>query len=378
MSLLDIMRAAEKQGVEDEAAIYQVYKEYLDYNSRKNAYPRGGILELTPRCNFDCKMCYVHLDESQMNGIPELSGDRWIEIIDAAISEGMMYCQLTGGEAMMHPDFERIYLHLYDNGIQIAVMTNGLLLTEQRVEFFKKHPPNSIQVTLYGMDDDTYEKITGLRVFDVVKKNLLNAKTIDCRLNISATPSKLFAYDDVKKYLEFAKENDLKCQINNDLIEPREDTGREVESLEISLDEYVRIFKLRYEFDGIEVKSFEDELPMPNSASSENEKENRGLKCAAGNSMFCVNWRGKLMACLDLQFSEDLSKVDFKDAWVSIHRQAEDYLIPSECTECKYKRSCKLCPVVHSKGAPVGHCDTRVCDKTQRLIKEGLIKLVDD
>lgn len=29
--------------------------------------PISGTFELTPRCNFDCKMCYVHLKEEQIS-----------------------------------------------------------------------------------------------------------------------------------------------------------------------------------------------------------------------------------------------------------------------------------------------------------------------
>lgn len=43
--------------------------------------PISGTFELTPRCNFDCKMCYVHLKPEQ---IPrhgrELTAKEWLRI----------------------------------------------------------------------------------------------------------------------------------------------------------------------------------------------------------------------------------------------------------------------------------------------------------
>ena len=41
---------------------------YLHAKACRNGTPLAGNFELTARCNFDCKMCYVHLtaEEQQM------------------------------------------------------------------------------------------------------------------------------------------------------------------------------------------------------------------------------------------------------------------------------------------------------------------------
>ena len=35
----------------------------LDRHCRRNFIPKGGSFELTPRCNLDCKLCYIHLND---------------------------------------------------------------------------------------------------------------------------------------------------------------------------------------------------------------------------------------------------------------------------------------------------------------------------
>ena len=67
-------------------------------------YPYGGSFELTPLCNLDCKMCYVHLQDPSVRQ-RMLSGEQWLSIIRQAIDAGMMKPMLTGGEAMTHPAF---------------------------------------------------------------------------------------------------------------------------------------------------------------------------------------------------------------------------------------------------------------------------------
>ena len=77
----------------------------------KNRIPIHGHFELTPRCNFSCKMCYIHLDPQQMSR-NEISLSDWIHIIDKAIDAGMVFASLSGGECFIVPYFDELYLYL--------------------------------------------------------------------------------------------------------------------------------------------------------------------------------------------------------------------------------------------------------------------------
>src|SRR5699024_10024675 len=94
----------------------------------KQGIPIHGHFELTPRCNFDCKMCYVHLQKKQMNGIEEVSLNEWKKIISQAIDAGMIFASLSGGECLISPYFDEIYTYLHSKGIMITILTNGYLL----------------------------------------------------------------------------------------------------------------------------------------------------------------------------------------------------------------------------------------------------------
>ena len=54
-----------------------------------DAIPISGTFELTPRCNFDCRMCYVHLKEKEIPQYGrELRAKEWIHIADEAREAG--------------------------------------------------------------------------------------------------------------------------------------------------------------------------------------------------------------------------------------------------------------------------------------------------
>jgi len=64
----------------------------------KQDVPLNGNFELTPLCNLDCKICYVHLQDPSVRH-RMLSGEQWIALMQQAIDRGMMVALLTGGEA---------------------------------------------------------------------------------------------------------------------------------------------------------------------------------------------------------------------------------------------------------------------------------------
>ena len=62
--LLQMLREAEAAEAEKRAAV----EEYLRIKAWRAGLPRYGKFELTPLCNLDCKMCYIHLQKEQMEG----------------------------------------------------------------------------------------------------------------------------------------------------------------------------------------------------------------------------------------------------------------------------------------------------------------------
>ena len=64
------------------------------------AIPISGTFELTPRCNFNCRMCYVHLKPEQIPKYgKELTAKEWINIARVAKEAGTTWLCVTGGVA---------------------------------------------------------------------------------------------------------------------------------------------------------------------------------------------------------------------------------------------------------------------------------------
>ena len=100
---------------------------------------------------FPCRMCYIHKRANDQTAIQgELSASDWINYAKEAQKSGMLLLLLTGGEPLLRPDFREIYTACINLGILISINTNGTLIDESMVEFFKKNPPLRVNLTLYG------------------------------------------------------------------------------------------------------------------------------------------------------------------------------------------------------------------------------------
>lgn len=350
---------------------YEAVRKFLNFRARDNGIPISGSFELTPLCNLDCKMCYVHLNKTQMQGAKLLSVDQWKQIMQQAIDAGMMYARLTGGECLTYAGFRELYLFLREQGIETVILTNGLLLDEDMTIFLQKHPPAAIQVSLYGAGEDTYEQVTGKRVFSLVMENLRRVKEAGIPLTIAVTPSEYMT--DAEQILRLLCEEKLPFNINAGILPPRSETGREV--ADATQDIYISILRLSFRMKGkkLLVEGVPEDLPDP---GGEQEPQVFGVTCGAGRSGFAIDWHGDMRPCNNFpSVGENVLDLGFREAWRRTNDTATNFPLPVECQECAYKSVCKHCVAEHAAGASVGHASPAVCALGKRIVIEGISSL---
>lgn len=134
-------------------------KESMDIFRRikEDAYkacrPIQATFELTPRCALNCKMCYVHLHPEEIPTCGrgrELTAEEWIEMGRQAQDAGVFSLCITGGDPVLHPEFEKIWKALSGMGFYITLQTNAYSITDKLEQLFYEYPPQEAKITLYG------------------------------------------------------------------------------------------------------------------------------------------------------------------------------------------------------------------------------------
>ncbi len=338
----------------------------------KQGIPIHGHFELTPRCNFDCKMCYVHLQKEQMNGIEEVSLDEWKRIIDQAMDAGMIFASLSGGECLTSPYFNEIYTYLHSKGIIITLLTNGYLLDE-KVPFLKKYPPAYIQVSIYGNSEEQYELVTGKRCYNKVKSNVEYAINSGLPVGIAVTTSKYLK--NISDIIKFYKQKNISVAVSQWLMPPYSSTGRILKDFNLSKEEQVEISKELWMLNENEKPvPYEGVLPIENITGKGSSQI--GITCAAGRSDFSISWSGTMSMCVALSKPTGYPlKEGFKVAWEKTNASAKAFSMPIECDGCVYHKICNHCPAQHLISAEEGHCNRDICEETKLMVKTGILKI---
>lgn len=349
---------------------YEKVLKYLDAKAREKNVPIFGQFELTPLCNLNCKMCYVHLSPDKMSGQKLLSVDEWKRLIREAFDEGMLEVALTGGECLTYPGFDEIYFYLQSLGCQVTVMTNGVLLDEERLEFFKKHPPALIQVTLYGNSDDTYERVTGSRVFTKVLANLKSVKKVGIPLYLSITPNTLLG-EDVFETIRFARQLSKHVKITTSLFAPPGEEWRLAECREPDPEFMVRILKFDNELRGFAIpERAQDMLPAP--GGPKHSCKECGLECGGGRSGFVINWKGEILICNRMEAKGFPLRDGFATSWKEINSVANSWVRVPECIECAYENVCDKCAANFKQYAEPGKQPEDYCKIIKYMVSKGV------
>ena len=65
------------------------YQDFVRIQARERGIPAFGTFELTPLCNFDCRMCYVRLSPERMRELGRLrTAEEWLHIARQAREAG--------------------------------------------------------------------------------------------------------------------------------------------------------------------------------------------------------------------------------------------------------------------------------------------------
>jgi radical SAM protein with 4Fe4S-binding SPASM domain len=119
-------------------------------------------MELTERCGNNCIHCYIRQPEQDARiKKREMTTEKIKNILTEAASLGCLDVRLTGGEPLLRPDFPEIYTFARKLGIRVELFTNATRIDRSLCRLYSRIPPlKPIEVTLYGMRRESYERVT--------------------------------------------------------------------------------------------------------------------------------------------------------------------------------------------------------------------------
>ena len=352
--------------------------------------PLSGTFELSPVCNFSCRMCYVRKTAAEVKASarPQMTMAQWLRIAQEAREQGMLYLLLTGGEPFLWPDFWPLYEQLCRMGFLISINTNGSLIDEAAIERLKKNPPVRVNITLYGASDETYEALCRAKgVFAKVDRAIAGLKQagVQVKLNCSLTPHNAH---DLAAMVRYAKERGLILETNTYMFPPvRRDPDSVGQNDRFTPQEAVRCnlerYRLQYGED-VYLKFLKDvqkgAVPPPGLDESCIDPLDGKVRCRAGKASFWITWDGWMTPCGMMPEPKlDLAERPFAEAWRELTQCSARLVLSGTCVQCPNQSLCHSCAAMAmaetgtTEGMPV-----YLCRMVEALREEADRRLKDD
>lgn len=302
--------------------------------ARIKKIPLKAQLELTARCNFNCKMCYIHMNEKRIEELGrELTIDEWLRIAGELKELGTLYLSLTGGEVFVRRDFRTLYEKLSKMGFLIQIMTNISLIDETTMDWLAENPPYCINTTIYGSNNDVYRAVTGVEHgfdrFDRALNLLLDA---GIPVTVKGTLTRLNE-DDVPNMYHYCKEHGL-------ILQATYGVNKAVRG---AVSEADKVRRMRYQ--PLDSSVREVYVKREDGHGPYRHHKNYLDDCGAYGNSLNVSWDGHAILCSFMaEPFIDLKTTSLKEAWPAFLEKINKIEKPEKCNGCKYEEYCTRCP----------------------------------
>ena len=115
-------------------------------------------LEISNPCNEHCIHCYRHCLNSKKEF---LTAEQSSSVIKQSVDLGATEIVITGGEALLNPDWKKIINCADFYNLKIELFTNGSLISEDDAIFLTKIKKlKEVHISLYALDSEIHDLIT--------------------------------------------------------------------------------------------------------------------------------------------------------------------------------------------------------------------------
>lgn len=326
-------------------------------------------LEISNPCNEKCVHCYRHCLNTQKGF---LSVEQAKNALEQAKKLGAKSVTITGGEALLNPNWKEI-IRIADNlNYRINLFTNGTLLTEEDADFLLTIKNlKEVQFSLYALDENIHDSITGLKGSCAKTKNaiqILHSKNIPIFVSCPAMKQNKIAVTEVMKWCDYQNINSCADIF---IFGSSDYTGENLDN-RLSREDLTDFFEITMNNNG--------ELSYVWGKKDEN--------CDFSKDLFYSGFSNKLLVSGDgtiypmIGFYKKIGHIDtdkledifYKNELLKQARKITINDIP-ECRNCSVKEYCFFCCTTHltANNGELYKIDKSFCDFI-KLRKEMIFK----
>ena len=315
--------------------------------------PLKATLDLTYRCNNDCRHCWLRIPPGSRQRQRELDLDKIKDLVTEARAMGCRQWSLSGGEPMLRPDFPDIFDYITRKAASYAINTNGTLITPHIARLMRRM--GNKMVALYGATAEVHDHVTrNPGSFEATMRGFAYLREAGAGFVVQLIPMR-DNYHQWDEMIELARSlsQHWRCGAAWLYLSASGDPLRNQEIRRQRLDprQVIRLDKPPLSDPGSE--SGEGQ-PQDEHTYCPTEGEDRLFAaCIAARRDFHVDPYGGMSFCGFIQDSAlryDLRQGSLREAWETFIpsladkvRGGDEYL--ENCATCELRGDCRWCPV---------------------------------
>ena len=326
--------------------------------------PLKGSLDLTYRCNNNCRHCWLRIPPGDYTPSiggrgakqRELSFDEIRDIVDQARAMGCREWSISGGEPMLRPDFADIFDYVTRKATRYSLNTNGTLITPQIAQLMRRNGRK--MVALYGATAEVHDHVTRTPgSFERTMRGFAYLKEAGTDFEVQLIPMRdnYHQWDEMNElaqslsqqwrcgaawlYLSACGDPERNREIMRQRLSPRDVV--ELDKPDLSYEEWWA--------------AGDDDPDLTGFGKPVRSDVNDRLfaACIAGRRDFHVDPYGQMTFCSfikDPALRYDLRRGSFQECWEEFIpslankvRGGREYL--ENCAACELRSDCRWCPV---------------------------------
>jgi len=265
----------------------------------QNCQPLNATIEITMGCNLACQHCY-NFDRSKAMP-PEFKNNALSDteihgILKDIIKEGAFFINLSGGEALLHPSLDQFIQTIVQEKAIARLKSNGLLLTSKRCSELVQAGLQGVDITLYGMSEESYQIFSRKSAFSQAIQGVKNAQEVGLEVHINFILHKANVHE-LDLFLTAVNANQWSFAISDEITERYDHSPG-------ALDWKITANQMR------------DLLAGPHRALFDYRNTDHALQCSCARSVVGISVTGKVFPCIGAPIiAGDLRRDSFSNIW---------------------------------------------------------------
>ena len=283
-------------------------RDLVDSHGRRIRKLRVSLLDA---CNFRCFYC-MPMDAEFMPSSRWLSSQQIESVCRTLIPYGIEEIRITGGEPTMRREFRDIVSRLSQLSVRKLGLTSNGWLLGKHLEFLKDTNCQNINISLDSIREERFNRITRTQAFDVVYRNIVQAREMEFSLKINVVLMRGVNDDEILDFVKFSRDTGIEVRFL-EVMRIGQACGSQTD-LFMAANDCLQIIKEQYDL---------EKQTMEGDSTSFNYVTKCGAKIgfiASESQPFCggcSRWRlsadGFLRACLMSEKGVDIKNVPYED-----------------------------------------------------------------